>query len=141
MNFNLRRRPSSVRLVAASLAGSVVGIVVLIATLAADWDRVATMVPPDQGLGVTLARIALTVLLGGTLPTVLIGAVLTALKRANAVTLVLTPAILFLLILARIGDAGLAYAVLPAMIAGAAAMLWLLATAKPAPEPVHLVFE
>lgn len=138
MRLSIRRRPTFLRLVAATLAGSVVGTAVLIAT---GWNQVDTMVPPDQSLGMTLAKLVLTVLLGGALPTVLIGAVLMAFKRANAATLVLTPAILFLLILAEIGDTRLAYVLLPAMLTGAAAMLWLLASAKPAPEPVHLVFE
>ena len=141
MRLNLRRRPTLLRLIAATLGGSVVGTSVLFALLAADWNQIDTLVPPDQNLGVTLAKIVPTVLLGGSLPTVLIGAVLMARKRADAVTLVLTPAILFLLVPARIGDAQLALLLLPGMVTGSAAMLWLLASAKPAPEPVHLVFE
>ena len=141
MALSIHRRPTFARLVAATLGGGIVGAATLLATIAglcgADWN----MLLPEQGLVASLGRFALAVLVGGVLPTLVIGSVLIGLKRANAVTLVLTPAILFLLILARIGDAHLAFVLLPAMVTGGAAMLWWLAHARPTPEPVHLVFE
>ncbi len=141
MSLSIHRRPTLVRLVLATLGGSLVGTTVLLATIVAmggsDWD----MLLPEQGLGTAVARLYLAVLAAGVLPTVFIGSVLIGLKRASAATLVLTPAILFALILARMGDAHLALVLLPAMVTGGGAMLWWLASAPPAPEPVHLVFE
>jgi len=141
VTLSIHRRSTLFRLLAATLGGSVAGAATLLATTAAvgggDWN----MLLPEQGLVTGLGRFALAVLVGGVLPTLFIGSVLIALKRGTALTLVLTPAILFLLVLARIGDAHLALVLLPAMVTGGAAMLWWLAGAKPAPEPVHLVFE
>lgn len=142
MRLSIHRRPTVLRLVTATLAGSIVGTAVLLATAAAmggvDWDM---LLPPEQGLGMDLARICIAVFVGGVVPALFIGSILIGLKRGSALRLVLAPAILFLLVLARIGDAHLAIMLLPGLVVGGAAMLWLLASAKPAPEPVHLVFE
>jgi len=141
MNLGIHRRPTFGRLTAATLAGSAVGMATLLATVAAvggsDWD----MFLAEQDLKTALAKLCLAVLAGGVLPALFIGSVLIGLKRGTALRLVLAPAILFLLVLTRIGDVHLAFVLLPALVTGGAAMLWLLASAKPAPEPVHLVFE
>lgn len=126
-------RPSAARLVAATLLGRIVGTVVLLAaTLLFRVDDAAAYLGEDP-LWAAAGHVYLAVFAGGVLPTLATGAVLMALQRANAVTLVLTPAILFAMVLAlaRHEIAGLMLPLAAAMPSGAAVMLLLLARARP----------
>jgi hypothetical protein len=80
------------------------------------------------------AFVAAILLAFGALPTILIGLILRSLHRASPTTMVLTPAILFSLILAEVAlgmrDASLALESLPALVAGGLVMFCVLAWGK-----------
>lgn len=80
----------------------------------------------------------------GTSPAILTGAILKGLRRAKPETLVLTPAILFLLttigVAVGTGDDWLALECLPAMVAGGLVMFWVLARGK-IPQVMEPVFK
>lgn len=135
------------RLIVATLAGTLISAVVLFVKLVlSDPESLAVIESrfDAPGAATTFGTILLALAAAGGVPTVLIGAALMFFRRASPVTLVLTPAILFLLVLTEIAretrDATLQLDCLPAMAAGGAAMFWILWLWK-IPQPVEAVFE
>lgn len=135
------------RLIVATLAGTLVSAVVLFVKLALTDPEalaIAETVFGAPDAATTFGTILLALAVAGGIPTVLIGAALMLSRRASPVTLVLTPAILFLFVLIEIAretrDATLQLDCLPAMAVGGAAMFWILRRWK-IPQPVEAVFE
>ena len=136
------------RLIAATFLGTLVSAVVLFARLAlsdlAPLAIVETMFDLPSAAR-TFGLILAALLVAGGIPAVVIGGVLMYLRRASPVTLVLTPTILFVLVLAEVArethDATLALDCLPAMAGGGLAMFLWLSRRAPIPQPVEAVFE
>lgn len=131
--LDINNRPHAMRFIAATLAGSIVGTVVLLAYVfqfgAADWNTMAVALnarTPAQAL----AAFYLVVLLGGVLPTLFIGFGLIAFDLGSPLLLALAPATLFVFILGEMTrEMGNLYPTLlmfPAIMAGGATMLLLL---------------
>jgi hypothetical protein len=128
------------RLILATLCGTLLSAVLLSLDLMFVDERMLVILqalhnvtaPPE-----IFAFVFALLFVFGALPTIVIGAVLRHLRRASPTTLVLTPAILFSLILAevsfRMQDASLALESLPALVAGGLAMLSVLAWKSPSP--------
>ena len=135
------------RLIVATLVGTLTSAVVLFVKLVLS-DPASLAVIESRfdapGAPATFGAILLALAVAGGIPTVLIGAGLMFFRRASPVTLVLTPAILFLLVLIEIAretrDATLGLDCLPAMTFGGAAMFLILWLWK-IPQPVEAVFE
>jgi hypothetical protein len=134
------------RLIVATLAGTLASAVVLFVKLALSDPASLAVVESRFGPGPATAfgAILLALAISGGVPAVLIGVALMFFRRASPVTLVLTPAILFLFVLTEVArethDATLQFDCLPAMAAGGAAMFWILWLWK-IPQPVEAVFE
>ncbi len=135
------------RLIVATLFGTLISAVVLFVKLALSDPTSLAIVEtlfnaPDAAT--TFGTILLALAIAGGIPTVLIGAALMLSRRASPVTLVLAPAILFLLVLIEVAretrDATLGLDCLPAMAVGGAAMFWILWLWK-IPQSVEAVFE
>jgi len=131
--FDTSKRPHATRFIGATLAGSVVGAIVLLAYVfqfgASDWDTMTVAVDartPAQAL----AAFYLAILLGGVLPTLFIGFGLISFDLGSPLLLVLAPATLFVFILAEMTrEMDNLYPTLlmfPAIMAGGATMLLLL---------------
>ena len=131
--FDTSQRPHAARLIAATLAGSIVGAIVLLAYVfqfgAPDWNTMTVAVDartPAQAL----ATFYLAILLGGVLPTLFIGFGLIAFDLGSPLLLVLAPATLFVFILGEMtremGNLYPTLLVFPAIMAGGATMLLLL---------------
>ena len=135
--LHIHVRPSIARFVAATLVGSLAGAAALLCLAMLfdlqEWAAYQQQMPLWQALG----SVYLAVLAGGVLPTLAIGATLMALKRASAGTLVLTPALLFAMVLVQVGraTAGLMMPLAAALLFGGLVMLLLLARARPRPRP------
>ncbi|HEX4295164.1 MAG TPA: hypothetical protein VHZ29_13605 [Rhizomicrobium sp.] len=135
------------RLIVATLVGTLASAVVLFVKLALS-DPASLAVIESRldapGAAATFGTILLALAAAGGIPTVLIGAALMLSRRASPVTLVLTPAILFLFVLTEVAretrDATLQFDCLPAMAVGGAAMFWILWLWK-IPQPIEAVFE
>ncbi|GEM_PF-2671571 len=135
------------RLIFATLCGTLVSAVSLTVNLLLTDEQ--ALAAARTLYGVTTAPQVFGFVLGllvvfGALPVILIGFVLRLFRRASPVTLVLTPAILFLLTLVEtareMSDDSLAYECLPAMVVGGGVMFRLLVIAK-IPQSVEPVFE
>jgi hypothetical protein len=135
------------RLVSAALCGTLVSAVLLSASLLFADQRALDIVQALHGVTnavETFGFVLAFLLVFGALPAVVIGVVLKLFRRASPGTMVLTPAILFAMILIEIAremdDAMLVAECLPAMAAGGAMMFWVLVSWK-IPQPVEAVFE
>jgi hypothetical protein len=135
------------RLILATLCGTFVSAVILTLSLSLADERAITLIRTLHGVTTPLGTFGFVLgflIVFGALPAILLGAVLRYFSRASPVTLVLTPAILFLLTLAEItremADVSLAYETLPAMIVGGGVMFQVLVTAK-IPQNVEAAFE
>ena len=135
------------RLVIATLCGTVVSAVLLTASLVLADNRALDIIQALHGATNTVQTFGFVLgflLLFGALPAIGIGAVLKLLRRASPFTLVLTPAILFVLTLIEIAremrEAALVAECLPAMAIGGAASFWILSR-WPVPQPIEAAFE
>jgi hypothetical protein len=135
------------RLIVATLVGTLISAAALFVKLALSDPASLAVIEsrfdaPDAAT--TFGTVLLALAVAGGIPTVLIGATLMFFRRASPVTLVLTPAILFLFVLTEVAretrDATLQLDCLPAMAAGGAAMFWILWLWK-VPQPIEAVFE
>jgi len=134
------------RLIVASLCGTALAAVVVFGGLLLHDDGAFTTLQAIYKLttwGEMFGAIVAILLLFGAGPTIVIGAVLMAVKRSSPILLVLTPATLFLFTLIEMvretRDATLALRILPAMVAGGLVMFAMLA--RPVAEPPEKVFE
>jgi len=131
--FDTSKRSHATRFIAATLAGSLVGTIVLLAYVfqfgASDWNTM-TVALNTQTPAQALAAFYLVVLLGGVLPTLFIGFGLISFDLGSPLLLVLAPATLFVFILGEMTrEMGNLYPTLllfPAIMAGGATMLLLL---------------
>jgi len=135
------------RLVLAALGGTLVSAALLSLDILFVDERALTILNTLHAVSAPLeifAFVLLVLLAFGTLPAILIGAILKALRRASPETLVATPAMLFLLttidVAVGTGDVRLALECLPAMAAGGLAMFWVLARGK-IPQVMEPVFK
>lgn len=129
----MNNRPHAIRFIAATLAGSIVGAVVLLAYVfqfgVSDWTTM-TMALNTETPAQSLAAFYLVVLLGGVLPTLFIGFGLIAFDLGSPLLLVLAPATLFVFILGEMtremNNLYPSLLMFPAIMAGGATMLLLL---------------
>ncbi len=135
--LNINGKPHATRFIAATLAGSVVGAVILLAYVfqfgAPDWNTMTVMLDintPAQAM----AAFYLVIFLGGVLPTLFIGFGLMAFDLGSPLLLVLTPATLFVFVLGEMtremSNLYPALLMLPAIMAGGMTMLLLLLQAN-----------
>jgi hypothetical protein len=134
------------RLILAAFGGTLVASVLLALDILFVDDRAQTILQTLHGVSTPLETFAFVLAIlftFGTLPTIAIGAILKSLRRASPQTLVLTPAILFLLTLTDVAagtsDALLALEALPALAAGGVTMFWILAQGR-IPQSIEPAF-
>jgi hypothetical protein len=143
--FDINNRPQAMQFIVATLAGSVVGTAVLLAYVlqfdGPDWNTMCVALHAET-LAQALAATYLVVVAGGVLPTLFIGFALIAFKNNSPLMLVLAPATLFILILGEMAremnDLYLPLLLFPAIMAGGATMLWLLARRVQKTEPLKI---
>jgi hypothetical protein len=139
--IDINYRPRAMQFVTATLAGSIVGTVVLLAYViqfgASDWNTMTVALHTETSAQ-ALAAFYLVVLAGGVLPTLFIGFALIAFDKGTSLMLVLTPTILFVLILGEMAwemnNLYPSLLLLPAIMAGGATMLWLLTRQPQTPD-------
>ncbi len=135
--LNINSKPHATRFIAATLAGSIVGTVILLAYVfqfgTPDWNTMTVMLDiktPAQAL----AAFYLVIFLGGVLPTLFIGFGLMAFDLGSPLLLVLTPATFFVFILGEMtremNNLYPALLMLPAIMVGGVTMLLLLLQAN-----------